>query len=235
MEKRVPGIIIALDEMGEAAALEFAGKFSPEDGVLFKVNDLLDEPGPQIIPALAKFGADIMSDPKYFDIPNTVKNRVRKMAKLGPKFITVHGAGEVKMIRHAVEARGSSMILVVTVLTSLGEEECNLSLGGPVKAQVLNYARYAILGGAQGLVCSGMELAFLGDYQETHSLIKVIPAIRPAWSLGPKDDQKRVTTAAEVARLGADYIVVGRPITQAKDPVEALKKTRQEMVEAIGA
>lgn len=222
-------IIVALDGMNVKQALDLAKKLSGQN-VIFKVNDLLDDRGIDIVSMLREFG-EVMDDPKFFDIPNTVGTRVRKHASHKPLFITVHGQN-IRILQAAAANRGDSMILAVSVLTTIGEEECNLNLGGPVKAKVLQYARNAVLAQAQGLVSSAQELEFLSAFPETKSLIKVTPAIRPAWYKDPKDDQARPTTPEIAIRAGADYIVIGRPITKAADPLEALQRTIDEVNEA---
>lgn len=220
-----PMIIVALDGMNYENALQLAEKLS-QSGVLFKANDLLDDIGPAVLATLGKFGG-VMADPKLHDIPNTVANRVKKYAVYNPGMLTVHASGGVAMMRKAAENHKG--ILAVTVLTTLGEEECTLNLGGPVKAKVLQYARNAVLANVYGIVCSAQELEFLSKFPELDHLVKVTPGIRPAWHIDPKDDQKRIVTPAQATKLGADYIVIGRPIVEAADPVEAVRKTKEEI------
>ncbi|MDD5290688.1 MAG: orotidine-5'-phosphate decarboxylase [Patescibacteria group bacterium] len=224
-------IIVALDDLTAEKALALAEKLSGT-GVLFKANDLLDDPGPNIIEELSVFGG-VMADPKFHDIPNTVGNRVKKMANYGPRFITVHASGRIPMMRAAVEKCGDSRILAVTVLTSLGEDECQLTFGAPVKAKVLQFARDAVLAGVHGIVCSPKELEFLSGFPELAGLIKVTPGIRPVWHLGT-EDQARVTTPADAVKMGANYLVIGRPIVKAEDPAEAVRKTQEEISVAGG-
>lgn len=222
--------------MSVKKALEVAKELS--DAVWgFKANDLLDERNVvidkrpvDILEELKSFGG-VFADPKYHDIPNTVANRVAKMAKAKPYFITVHASGGVKMLRAAVDNAGESKILAVTVLTSLNEEDTHLALGAPVKAKVLEYARYAVLAGVHGIVCSAKELEFLSKYKELDSLIKVTPGIRPLW-YQPADDQKRTMTPAEAIELGADYLVIGRPILKDDVPDYAVERTLEEIKNA---
>ena len=232
------GIIIALDGMKKKDAIELAKKLSSASQIVcFKANDLLDDEGGKIIEELSQYGL-VMADPKYHDIPNTVGNRVKKISSYHPMFITVHASGGIEMMRAAVENTSEitvaikSKILAVTVLTSLDEEECNLNLGGPVKAKVLQFARNAILSGVEGIVCSANELAFLSKFPELKWLIKVTPGIRPKWHIDPSDDQARIVTPADAVKLGADFIVIGRPIVRAKDPLKALEDTISEIEEA---
>lgn len=227
-------IIIALDDMADEAAFVLAGKLAGVN-VLFKADDLLDsELGAKRVIERLGIG-EVMADPKLHDIPKTVGNRTKRFAAYGPKFLTVHASGGIEMIRAAVENRGATDILAVTVLTSLNEEECTLNLGGPVKAKALLYARNALIAGAQGIVCSAQELEFFSKFPELKNLIKVTPGIRPVWHLDPKDDQKRIMTPEKAVKLGADYLVIGRPITKAADPVEALEKTIKEIETAEAA
>lgn len=211
--------------------MEIAEKLSGKN-VLFKVNDLLDYSGRRIITELKKYGG-VMADPKLHDIPNTVANRVRKVATAKPDFITVHASGGVAMMKAAVENCLGSKILAVTVLTSLNEKECISNLGGPIRAKVFRYARNAVSAGAHGIVCSPKELEFLSQFSELKQLIKVTPGIRPKWYLDSKDDQSRVATPADAVRMGADYLVIGRPIVKADDPLEALQKTQKEVESAL--
>lgn len=224
-------IIVALDDLSREDALLLADKLSTEN-VIFKANDLLDDGGADIIMSLKNKGG-VMADPKLHDIPNTVKNRVKKYAATNPDFITVHASGGIAMMRAAVENCGDSKILAVTVLTSLNEKECTINLGGPIKAKVLQYARNAALAGVHGIVCSPKELEFLSQFPELKTLIKVTPGIRPGWHLDPKDDQSRVTTPADAIKMGADYIVIGRPIVKAKDPLQAIRDTQKEIMDAM--
>lgn len=225
------GIIVALDDLEIGKALGLARTLEGAE-VLFKANDLLDDNlGLGVIKELKTYGG-VMADPKLHDIPNTVKNRIKKFVYFKPDFITVHASGGIEMMRAAVENCGNSKILAVTVLTSLGEEECNINLGGPVKAKVLQYARNAVIAGVHGIVCSANELEFLSKFPELKSLIRVTPGIRPIWHLDANDDQSRVTTPAKAVEYGTNYMVIGRPIVKANDPVEAVKKTKAEIEEA---
>jgi len=226
------GLIIALDGMPDNKAFEMAKRLGGM-GLLFKANDLLYHPigSRQVINTLKESG-EVMADPKIHDIPKTMGNTTRRFSAYGPKLLTVHGSATVEGIREAVEKRGDSDILVVTVLTSISEEECNNIFGAPIKAKVLQFARNAVLGGAQGIVCSGLELGFLKGFPELDPLIRVAAGIRPSWHIDSKDDQKRIITPAMGVKLGARYLVVGRPVTDAEDPVEAAKKTLAEIEEA---
>lgn len=231
MERMMTRIIVALDDLSIDDALSLAKKLSEED-VVFKVNDLLDDKGPEIIAALGEYGG-VMADPKLHDIPNTVKNRIKKYVIHAPDLVTIHASGGIPMMKAAVENRGDSSILAVTVLTSLSDDECNAIFGCSAKDKVLQLVGDAVSAGVQGIVCSPKELEFLSEVDEFKNLIKVTPGIRPCWNLTLKDDQSRVMTPYNAARKGADYIVIGRPIVQAKDPVEAVRKTKEEILSAF--
>ncbi|KPJ56839.1 hypothetical protein AMJ49_03810 [Parcubacteria bacterium DG_74_2] len=212
-----------------------------------KANDLLDTMGPvECIKELQKYG-HVMADPKLHDIPNTVKNRVNVYidAELRGEIeeldiITVMASGGIEMMRSAVgTARQRSAnrespiikIAAVTVLTSLSEEECNINLGGPVKAKVLQYARNAVLAGCPAIVCSAQELPFLRQFPELDDLIKITPGIRPKGV--SKDDQKRVNTPSEAIKNGADLLAIGKAITKAENPAKAAQEINEEIEQAI--
>ncbi|GAN80271.1 orotidine-5'-phosphate decarboxylase [Acidocella aminolytica] len=169
----------------------------------------------------AAHGADVFLDLKLHDIPNTVAGAVRSILPLAPRLMTVHAGGGAKMVAAAAEAAATAgearpKILAVTVLTSFdaaGLAETGVS--GGTSQQVLRLARLALGAGADGLVCSAHEIAVLRDAFGERPLL-VVPGIRPAGAaLG---DQARVMTAEQAVEAGADYIVVGRPITGAANP-----------------
>jgi len=235
-------IIVALDGMTVDDALAMSTKLG--DSVWgFKANDLLDRKDglTLLIQTGANFG--LFADPKFHDIPNTVRNRVGNLISTlyhNIDFLTVHASGGVPMMRAAVEAVEfigcGTNILAVTVLTSLGEDQCNLTFGAPVKAKVLQFARNALVARAHGIVCSGKELEFLAGFPELDNLIKVVAGIR--FAKGDEHDQARVMTPGKAIKLGADYLVIGRTITNADDPVAAaqraldeVKTAREEMTE----
>jgi orotidine-5'-phosphate decarboxylase len=228
------GFIAALDGIEGEKIVETAKMFGKDQGIIFKVNDALDDPGPQILTDLLKHG-ETFADAKYDDIPDTMDRRVTKIARRGPKFITIQASNSVKALKAAVDARANADILAVTVLTSIKEEECQIIFGGSIEATVLKFARNALIAGVQGIVCSAAELEFLGQYPELDPLIKVTPAIRPLWyqKLIKPDDQnpKRTMTPSEAFALGADYLVMGRPLLKAPgmSPAEALDATIKEI------
>jgi orotidine-5'-phosphate decarboxylase len=177
----------------------------------------------------------VFLDLKLHDIPNTVAGGVRAVLPLAPRLLTLHAAGGGAMIaaaRQAAETAGASRprLLAVTVLTSLDAEALHATgvAGGP-RQQVLRLARLALDHGADGLVCSAHEVAMLRDALGAGPLL-VVPGIRPAGAaIG---DQARTMTPAEAARAGADWLVVGRPITEAADPAAAAAAIAAEIAAA---
>ena len=178
--------------------------------------------GVEKIRAAAGDKAEIFLDLKFHDIPNTVAGAVKSVLSAKPQFLTVHASGGMEMMKAAVQAAGGKVkILAVTVLTSLdGETLESVGQSTSVSAQVLRLARLAKESGAAGAVCSPHEIEMLKKEMGKDFLL-VVPGIRPAGS--DKGDQKRTMTPEEAFRLGADYLVVGRPITEAADPLLAVQ------------
>jgi orotidine-5'-phosphate decarboxylase len=218
------GLCVALDAPDLATAEGWADAVAPHAGLLKVGLELFSAEGGAAVRRIAT-RRPVFLDVKLHDIPNTVAGAVRSLAPLGPAWITIHAAGGPAMVeaaRKAAEAAGGvarPRILAVTVLTSI--DAATLSdtgvSGGPVQ-QVLRLARLAMAAGADGLVCSPREVAPIRDALGELPVL-VVPGVRPAGSAA--DDQARTATPEQVARDGADWIVVGRPITQAADPAEA--------------
>jgi len=162
-------------------------------------------------------------DLKLHDIPNTVAGAVRGMAALAPALTTVHASGGAAMMKAAVEAAaGRSKILAVTLLTSLGEADLPpLGVSGHVGDHVRRLADLAQDSGVDGLVCSAHEVAMLRAHIGP-DLLLVVPGIRPRGAVG--DDQLRILSPIEAIMAGADHLVIGRPITAAPDPVQAVRE-----------
>ena len=203
-------IIVALDGMSAGRALKIAE--SLKDLVWgFKVNDLLYADF-KIIKKLKKYGK-VFADVKLYDIPNTVANSVQRLSKIGADIITVHASGGTEMMRIARKNSGKSKIMAVTILTSKKLKS---------EREVLNLAKEAIKAEVDGLVCSGHELKSINKLKGAKSFIKIVPGIRPI-GFSKKDDQTRTMTAQEALKSGADYLVSGRPLTQSKNILRALK------------
>lgn len=232
-------IIFPLDVPTSEEALKYVNLIGDHVG-LFKVGlELFISEGPHILKAIReKTAAGIFLDLKLHDIPATVKRAFLAASKFRPHFVTVHCDEGGEVLKGIAEDNpGGTKILAVTVLTSLDHEKLK-ALGYDDKyvedlsALVLLKARLAKEAGCHGVVCSGHEVAMvkkeLGD-----ELIAVTPGIRPAWSLVEQDDQKRIVTPELAVKRGSDYIVVGRPIRDAKDPADAAKKVAEEVEAGI--
>ena len=198
--------------------------------------------GPAGVAALGDHALPVFLDLKLHDIPNTVAGAIRSAMQVNPIFITLHASGGPAMIKAAVEAadeeadrqnRPPPSLLAVTVLTSLDGEDLNaVGQDQDITRQVMRLANMAQTHGAHGIVCAPFEVGFLRE-QLGPSLITMVPGLRPGWAA--KDDQKRVMTPAEAISHGADYLVIGRPITQAADPIMALERIAEEIDRDLAA
>jgi orotidine-5'-phosphate decarboxylase len=220
-------LIVALDTADADRAAALAAALAPQCGLLKVGLELFAAQGPAGAARVAAAGAPVFLDLKLHDIPNTVAGAVRAVLPLRPAMLTVHAAGGAAMVAAAREAaeRGAGAdrpaILAVTVLTSLDAAALAATgvAGGPVQ-QVLRLARLALAAGADGLVCSPREAARLRDAEGAAPLL-VVPGVRPAGAAA--GDQARVATPEEAVRAGADWIVLGRPVTGATDPAAAAR------------
>ena len=215
-------LIAAIDTPDAARAAELVREVGPHCGLVkLGLEFFLRHGAPGYRDAAQ--GRPVFLDLKLHDIPNTVAGAVRSLLPLGPDMLTIHAAGGGAMIeaavRAAAEADKKPKILAVTVLTSLDARAlADIGVAGGTTQQVLRLARLALDNGADGLICSPHELAQLRDAFGANPLL-VVPGIRPAGAaLG---DQARVMTPEEAITAGADYIVVGRPITGAPNPATA--------------
>ena len=222
-------IIVALDTDSPDSALAVVKALAGEVG-MFKVGmELFPRGGPELVRKVRETGADVFLDLKFHDIPNTVAGAVRSAAALGVKFATVHASGGREMLARAAEAaRGTgTMVLAVTVLTSIDESDLSeIGFSSPPADLVVRLARMAMREGIGGIVCSAREVAAVRELAG-RSAVLVTPGVRlPEDAVG---DQKRVVTPFDAMRNGADYLVVGRPITKAADPVAAARRFAAEM------
>src|SRR5512146_1762521 len=198
----------------------------------FKIGkQLFTAEGPGFVRELVSAGKRVFLDLKFHDIPNTVAGAVQSAAGLGVSMLTVHAAGGSRMLKAAVEAAANSpnppAVLAVTVLTSLTDADLQeAGVSGRVLDQVLRLAELAQTAGCQGVVASAAEARELRRVLGTGFWI-VTPGVRPTGD--DKGDQARVVTPADAVRAGADYIVVGRPITQAADPGAAARNVVAEL------
>jgi orotidine-5'-phosphate decarboxylase len=227
-------IIVALDTDSPDAALTTARALAGEVG-LFKVGmELFPRGGPELVRAIQALGYGVFLDLKFHDIPNTVAGAVRSAAAMGARFATVHASGGKAMLAAAAEAaRGTgTAVLAVTVLTSLDDQDlAEMGFTGNAADTVLRLADLAAACGVQGIVCSAREVSQVRR-RLGKDLVLVTPGVRLAG--GETGDQKRVVTPAEAVRLGADYLVAGRPITKAADPVLAARAFAAAMRDGRG-
>jgi orotidine-5'-phosphate decarboxylase len=217
---------------------------------MFKINiHLFTAEGPTAVHRLAQLGPDIFLDLKFHDIPNTVTGAVSAAAGLpGVRLLDVHALGGLAMMRAAVEARDRSelpkpqrpKLLGVTILTSMDNNALrDVGILGPASSRALKLAGLARKAGLDGVVASPHEVRAIRRACGTDFLI-VVPGVRPEVGGGAgsakrrkKDDQARVATPAEAIRAGADYLVIGRPITGAADPVSAAQAILEEIASAL--
>ncbi len=227
MTGKAAGIFCAIDTPDLAAAEKLATDLQGVVDIKLGLEFFTAHGAAGVAKVRAAAGAEtkFFLDLKFHDIPNTAAGAVRSaVAGCAPDFLTVHASGGHAMIRAAAAAAGGTKILAVTVLTSLDENELSaVGQGDDTQAQVLRLARLAVDAGAGGIVCSPREIALLRKELPRETLL-VVPGIRPAGSAA--GDQKRVMTPDEASAAGADYLVIGRPITEAADPVAAARGMR---------
>jgi len=225
-------LIVALDFSTAEAAMKLVDRL---DGSVrnFKVGkELFVAEGPAVIRQLRTKGFEVFLDLKFHDIPNTVARACAEAAKLGARWCTLHASGGTDMMRAARDSIASisprPLLLAVTVLTSLDDAGLKeIGVDHTAAGQVLHLARLAKASGMDGVVASVNEAQMIREEIGGQFLI-VTPGVRSA--AGQADDQRRTATPREAAKAGADFIVVGRPITGAPDPRTAAEKIRQELV-----
>jgi orotidine-5'-phosphate decarboxylase len=234
-------LIVALDVATAEAAMALADRLEGQCS-WFKVGlELYIAAGPPIVEKLVNRGHSIFLDLKLHDIPNTVAAAVRSTASLGVRMLTIHAAGGPAMLTTAREATLSMAnpprLLAVTMLTSMDQAQvAAIGLPRSAQEQVVLLAKMGLEAGIHGFVCSPEEAAALRALTGPGGVL-VTPGIRPAGA--DKGDQQRIATPAQAMRQGADYLVVGRPITQAVDPARAaetiLKEISAALVDIAGA
>ncbi len=224
-------IIVALDFPSADKALELVERLAPERCRLKVGKELFTRGGPALVEQLVGKGYDVFLDLKFHDIPNTVAAACRAAADLGVWMVNVHAQGGRRMMEAASEALQQSshqpLLIAVTILTSMGEEDIHeVGLAGSPADNVKRLASLAENSGLNGVVCSPKEVAMLREtISEDFKL--VTPGIRPSWAA--KGDQTRITTPADAMQLGSNYLVIGRPITGAAEPLEALARIEDEL------
>ena len=216
-------IIIALD-LDYEDSLEFAKKIDPEHCRLKVGSQLFTQKGPQIIEELSALGFDIFLDLKFHDIPNTVASAVEVASEMGVWMLNVHTSGGSKMMEAARLAANKSanppLVIGVTILTSLNQEDMNELGVKSISNQINDLASLAHKSLLDGIVCSA------GDVKNIKSLLgegflTITPGIRSINA--PKDDQSRISSAKQAIENGSDYLVIGRPITRSSDPLKSLE------------
>jgi len=188
----------------------------------------------EIVDWLHDRGHKVMVDLKFFDIPETVKLAVAQLNNRGVTFATIHGNDPI--IRAAVEAKGDLSLLAVTVLTSFGEDDLQaMGMTKSIEELVYFRAKRALELGCDGVVSSGMEAKRLRDKLGS-KLMVVTPGIRPGTNLyNEQDDQQRIVTARQALTDGVDYLVVGRPISKAADPIEVISALQEEIKQGLSS
>ncbi len=228
-------VIIACDFSSKEEVMSFLDKFTDVKPFVKIGMELFYAEGPQIVRDIKARGHKIFLDLKLHDIPNTVKKSMSVLSRLDVDMTNLHASGTISMMEAAIEGLtrpdGTRPILIaVTQLTSTSQErlEADLLIKEKMEDVVMHYANNAKLAGLDGVVCSPLEA------EKVHntcgkSFVTVTPGVR--FADGDKGDQVRVMTPAEAKRIGSDYIVVGRPITAAENPVEAYKRCVAEFVD----
>ncbi len=231
-----PRVIVALDFPDGEQAQRFVAHLQPGSCRLKIGKELFTREGPALVRRFAQQGFDIFLDLKFHDIPNTVAHACEAAAALGVWMVNVHASGGSKMMVAAREALDRAagrrpLLIAVTVLTSMGSEDLReLGLDTDPQLQVSRLAALAKASGLDGVVCSPREAGGLRAQMGPNFRL-VTPGVRPRGA--SLDDQTRVLTPADAIRDGADYLVIGRPITRAEDPLAALVAINQEIKAAM--
>ncbi|RVU37561.1 orotidine-5'-phosphate decarboxylase [Rheinheimera riviphila] len=225
-------IVVALDFEQKSAALDLVSQLDPALCRLKVGKEMFTHFGPSFVSELQQRQFEVFLDLKFHDIPNTVAKAVQAAADLGVWMVNVHASGGSKMMIAAREAlvkfgADKPLLIAVTVLTSMEQADLTeLGINLTPAEQVLKLATLTANSGLDGVVCSAQEAAILKQ-QFGQSFCLVTPGIRP--SFAKADDQKRVMTPNEALAVGVDYLVIGRPITKAADPLAALQAIYQEI------
>ena len=227
-------VIVACDFSSKEAVMSFLDKFTDCKPFVKIGMELYYAEGPAIVKEIKERGHKIFLDLKLHDIPNTVKKSMAVLSQLDVDMCNLHAAGTITMMQAALEGLtrpdGTRPLLIaVTQLTSTDQErmENDLLIKEPIDKVVMHYAHNAMVAGLDGVVCSPLEAGKVHDVCGA-DFLTVTPGVR--FADGDIGDQKRVMTPAEAKKIGSDYIVVGRPITAAEDPVAAYKRCVAEFV-----
>jgi orotidine-5'-phosphate decarboxylase len=224
-----PRIIVALDFSSADDALQLTRKLKPHLCRLKVGKELFTAAGPRLIEQLMALGFEVFLDLKFHDIPNTAASACKAAASLGVWMINVHALGGRKMLSAARDAipQGSTKLIAVTLLTSMDQNDiADIGLQGEPEQIVARLAKLTKDCGLDGVVCSALEAVNLRQ-QFGADFCLVTPGIRPADSQA--NDQKRITTPQQAMRNGASYLVIGRPITQASDPLLMCQRLNEDI------
>lgn len=228
------GVIIALDFKSKEETIKFLDLFTDEKLFVKIGYEIFYAEGPSIVEEIKKRGHKIFLDLKLHDIPNTVEKGMRSLSRLGVDMTNVHAAGTIEMmeagIRGLTREDGTRPLLIaVTQLTSTSQERMQdeLWIDKPIGDVVMHYAENAKKAGLDGVVCSPLEVKQVKERCGS-DFLTVTPGIR--FTTEKQDDQTRIATPAIAKEIGADYIVVGRPITKAENPVEAYKRCVNDFI-----
>lgn len=230
-------LIVALDVDNAQRARELVSILRDEIG-MFKIgSQLFTIAGPDIVREVVKSGARVFLDLKFHDIPNTVAAAGVAAAQLGVSIFNVHAAGGREMMRRTADAVSKvaasegiprPSVIAVTILTSMDETVLSeIGLHSTCDDQVRTLAQLAEASGMDGVVASPREVSLIRAKVKRTAFLIVTPGVRPSGAI--TDDQKRVSTPAEAIKMGADYLVIGRPITEARDPADAARQIAQDM------
>jgi orotidine-5'-phosphate decarboxylase len=225
-------VLIALDYEDQETALAFVKQLSPDTCRLKVGKEMFTYFGPEFVKELIELGFDVFLDLKFHDIPNTVAKAVTAAAKMGVWMVNVHASGGFEMMtkaKVALEPFGDKapILIAVTVLTSMDESELKrLGINKSPQEQVIYLAKLAKEAGLDGVVCSAKEASVLKAELGEHFKL-VTPGIRPEGS--DAGDQKRIMTPKQAIEAGSDYLVVGRPITKASNPVKVLQDVNESI------
>jgi orotidine-5'-phosphate decarboxylase len=223
-------LIIALDYPTARAALDLLDLLDPALCRVKVGKELFTRAGPELVKQIHQLNFDVFLDLKFHDIPNTVAGAVTAAADLGVWMVNVHASGGRAMLEAARQALGTTpttKLIAVTVLTSMADSDLReVGVEGYPEQQVLRLARLTAECGLDGVVCSAREIELIRNNLQTDFLL-VTPGIRPAGDSA--GDQKRIETPARALEKGGDYLVIGRPVTQALDPAAKVKEILAEI------
>jgi orotidine-5'-phosphate decarboxylase len=225
-------IFVALDTTDADKAIRLAENLNGLVGGIKVGKEFFMANGPQGVNRLSKNGMPVFLDLKFHDIPNTVASAIRASEIVKPFMINVHASGGEAMLKASAKVVNElgddrPLLIAVTVLTSLGDDDLHaIGVAGNAAEQVLRLARLTHACGLDGVVCSAREVVRLRAGLGKNFKL-VVPGIRPSWAAA--NDQKRIVTPSDAVKMGADYLVIGRPITSADNPVDAAKRIADEL------